>query len=96
MYNSTYKKEKTQVMLLDRTPFHTVAATYGSDVYGCGRYEVGGDCQTTTEQPTTNPDAPLTGFLSQPPYIVLPALLGVAIIIGSISYLISRKLRKHK
>lgn len=83
-------------MLLDHTPFQTIAAAYGADVYGCGRYEEGGECRTTTEQPSTNPDAPLTGFLAQPPYIVLPALLGAAIIIGSISYLIARKLRRHE
>lgn len=83
-------------MLLAHTPTHIVAAAYGSEIYGCGRYDEGGRCQTTTEQPGTDPLAPLTGFLEQPPYVVLPVLLGAALIIGSLSYLIARKLRRHR
>lgn len=81
-------------MLLAHTSINTIAAAYGAGTYGCGRFEEGGQCQTT--EPGTDPNAPLTGFFSQPAYVILPTLLALAVIIGSISYLIARKLRKHK
>lgn len=63
---------------------------YGITEYGCGEYSTGEGCQTTSGSPL----APITGFLEQSPLIVLPTLLLIAIFIGSIAYVISRKFRK--
>ncbi len=67
----------------------TLGAAYGKEAYGCGNYQANDTCATEVQ-----PDAPLTGLLAQPPYITLPLLLGIAIIIGSITFFISRKIRR--
>lgn len=69
----------------------TFGAAYGKEAYGCGNYQTNNTCTTEVQ-----PEAPLTGLFSQPTYITLPLLLGVAIVLGSITFLISRKLRKNK
>lgn len=70
------------------------AASYGADTYGCGQYDRGGTCRQTTSE-EKGPLAPDTGFLGQPPYVVLPALLLLAVLIGSLTFLIARKLRRR-
>ena len=84
--------------LLGATVSHrSVAAVYGTGEYGCGRYEQGDICQTGGTTQDTSPLAPLTGFLrEQPPTVVIPALLLAAVFIGSVSFLITRAIRRHR
>ena len=67
-----------------------LAEAYGEGLYSCGQFEQG--CNTTQG----TPNAPDTGFFGQPAYIVYPTLLAVAIVVGTISFLISRKLRSRR
>lgn len=73
------------------TSITTLGAAYGKEAYGCGNYQSNDTCATEVQ-----PEAPLTGLLAQPAYITLPILLGLAVLLGSITFLISRKLRKGK
>ena len=49
----------------------------------------------STTQPTDGILAPLTGFIQQPGYIVYPTLLAVAVIIGSITFALSKALKRR-
>lgn len=67
-----------------------LADVYGAGVYSCGQFEQG--CTQTTGAP----GAPDTGFFGQPAYVVYPTLLAVAVVVGTVTFLISRKLRSRK
>lgn len=67
-----------------------MAEAYGEGLYSCGQFEEGCTTQGTA------PGAPDTGLFGQPAYIAYPTLIGLAIIIGTITFLISRKLRGRK
>jgi hypothetical protein len=64
-----------------------LAEVYGSDTYGGSSY--GGES-------STNPLSPNTGFFEQPPIIVFPTLLVGAVLLGTLSFLIARKLRQRR
>ena len=98
--------------LLESTIFYQLLAqaygesNYSSDVYGGQETEqetgtdtgtgTGTGTNTGTTQDTT-PQAPLTGLFSeQPASVIIPALLLVAVLIGTISFLISRSIRNRR
>lgn len=68
-----------------------LAQAYGTDSYGTSSYN--GDPST---EESSNPLSPNTGFFAQPPIVVFPTLLVVAILLGTISFLIARKLRQRR
>lgn len=68
--------------------YYILAEAYGTGYYSCGEYNEG--CSTT--QDTVG--APDTGLFAQPAYILYPTLLGVAVVIGVLSYLIARQIKK--
>ncbi len=68
-----------------------MAEAYGEGLYSCGKFEEG--CNTAQG---AVPGAPDTGLFGQPAAIIYPSLLALAIIVGTLSFLISRKLRQRK
>ena len=76
----------------DYVPFHTLAAAYGASDYGASEYSNAGQQATGG---VSAPGAPDTGFFAQPSYVVLPSLLAAGIMLGTVSFLISKKLRRR-
>lgn len=82
------------------------AVAYGEGNYSCDQYEdaqgcTNDDTPTPIDRKTTNtskevPAAPQTGFFDQPMYILAPSLLGLAIIMASVTYLISRAIARRR
>lgn len=75
----------------------TLAAAYGSGTFSCANYNDG--CATNTGDGTGSTTdgglfAPDTGLFAQPAYILYPTLLAVAVVIGTLSYLITRQVKK--
>ncbi|GEM_PF-4562397 len=78
------------------------AAAYGEGSFSCQNYNDG--CNATTNPGTTDPGtttttgggifAPDTGLFAQPAYVLYPTLLAVAVVIGTLSYLIVRQVKK--
>ena len=79
--------ETTSVMTL-------VAQAYGTDSYSTSTYN--GTTTTTTTPPPTGPGAPQTGYFTDPPLFTFPLLLGIAIVVGSLSFVLSRILRRRR
>ena len=71
--------------------FTTLAEAYGTGTYDCGSYTDG--C-TTTQQSGGGILAPDTGLFAQPPIILYPSILLIGVIIGTLSFLISRQIKK--
>jgi hypothetical protein len=66
---------------------------YGTDAYGSNTYACAAG-QTTCN---TSPLAPLTGFFrDQPPTVVIPVLLVVAVLIAAVSLLVTKLVRKRR
>ena len=81
-YTNTYKQ-------------FAAASAYGEGAYDCGTYQQA--CTTTTAQVNDQSiSAPLTGFLQQPAYIVLPTLLLIAVFIGALTFAAARLVRSRK
>lgn len=70
-----------------------LAQAYGTSTYNGNSYN---GSIITEPTPVREVGAPSTGFFAQPPIIVLPGLLVLAIILGSISFAISRILRRRR
>lgn len=66
--------------------YNKFASVYNSGTYSCSSYTNG--CATV--------QAPNTGFFDQPPQVLYPALLGIALIVGTSSYFIARAIRKRR
>ena len=71
------------------TPTYTVAQAYGTSTYSGNTYN--GDASTST-----SPQAPSTGFFTEPPIVTIPLLLIVAVLVGIASFLISRAVRRSR
>lgn len=79
------------------TTFTTFAAPYGTSFYGCDEYNQSGDCTANSTAGTTQDTsimAPLTGFFQQPPQILLPILLGIAILVAVLTYGLVKVIRR--
>lgn len=91
--------------LVSHTVLQIAAQAYGSDAYSSNNYNGTGTAPSPTPTPaatptpttsTTGPAAPLTGYFAEPPIFTFPLLLVGAIIIGTASFLISRRLRQRR
>lgn len=79
-------------------------AAYGTDAYGCGAYNSIESCQTDPSnlagEPQTTQEtgilAPLTGLMDQPPAVLLPTLLLVGVLIGTMTYFVSRAIKRRR
>ena len=71
-----------------------VAQAYGTDSYNTSTYN--GDTTTAVTAPPSGPSAPQTGYFTDPPLFTFPLLLGVAIVVGSLSFVLSRILRRRR
>ena len=88
--------------LLPNTVLQIAAQAYGANGYSSNNYN--GSDITSTPPPTpapeatatTGPAAPLTGYFAEPPIFTFPLLLVVAIIVGSLSFIIGHQLRKQR
>lgn len=65
-----------------------VAQAYGTDSYSSNSYN--GPLTTSTV-----PGAPNTGFFTEPTPASFSALLALALIVGTISFLVTRAIRRH-
>lgn len=69
-----------------------LADAYGAGTYSCDKYNTNEGCDTTT-----GVQAPDTGFFTQPAYVLYPTLLGIAVVIGTLTFIITRYIKKsHK
>ena len=65
-----------------------------AEAYGIGNYSCSGYNDGCTTGATSGVGAPDTGLFAQPAYILFPTLLGVAVVIGTLSFLIARQIKK--
>ena len=70
-------------------PFTTLAEAYGTGTYDCGSYTDG--CTTQQGGGILAPD---TGLFAQPPIVLYPSILLIGVIIGTLSFLIARQIKK--
>lgn len=68
-----------------------LAQAYGTSTYNSNSYN--GNISTSTTTPAPLP--PNTGFLMQSPLVDIPLLLILAIIVGTISFAISRHVKRR-
>lgn len=80
---------KYSLHLTDQPPVQVVAQAYGIDSYSSNTYN---------GQPVTSiiPGVPNTGFFAEPPIVILPTLLAIAVVVGTISFLITRAVRRRR
>lgn len=73
-------------------PLPVLAQAYGTSSYSSNSYNGLSTAPSTTPAPLP----PNTGFLMQSPLIDIPLLLILAVVVGTLTFAISRALRRRK